>query len=97
MERMKQDMKGDQGDRGPQGPFGPLGPEGPRGQRLLLKQRPNQAALPPQSPLVPVGWPPTVSVCPVLFSPSFKQQDSPRYLPDQEWIGHGIGWYLFIV
>ena len=33
--------------------------------------------------------------CP--FSPSFKQQDSPRYLPDQEWIGYGTGWYLFIV
>ena len=53
--------------------------------------------LPPQSPLVPVGWPPTVSVCPVLFPPSLQQQDSPRYLPDQEWIGYGTGWYLFIM
>ena len=45
------------------------GPEGPSGQPLLLKQRPHQAAqeLPPQSLLVPVDWPPTVMVCPVLF------------------------------
>ena len=33
--------------------------------------------LPPQSPLVPVGWPPTVSVCPVLF-PQVSSNKTPQ-------------------